>query len=379
MTDPATTEVLLAWMPGKQRVWSLQDEVPTLAAALLYGDTVKVLCPQSDDALETADYFDLARSALSRCVTFQALDSRYALMNDQGELIERDGSLTYVPLVPEVSAQFVQEVSAQVGAAIARGYLEDVAKGVRKLLTAVNAHEDRPRLLEHAGVGPVLLSQIEAAVHAADDAAHEATSELLGATFLHASMQEGRLPMLNDDGNALRGLLPETVASSRKSFEAMLANSMLAQLPSPATIPWDELADVRRGLERPLVRFRRAIARLARTNMNGNERERLQQVWREEVAPALAELEELVREASWRKVFFDTVSGDLKLYAGPLSAIAAASLTDVSSAVAAVTGVGAPLLKLAVVKKERQRAAESHEFFYLQEVGRRLRKQTWGT
>ena len=46
-------------MPGKQRVWSLQAEVPTLAAALLYGDAVKVLCPQSDDALETADYFDL--------------------------------------------------------------------------------------------------------------------------------------------------------------------------------------------------------------------------------------------------------------------------------------------------------------------------------
>lgn len=120
-------------MPREKRVWSLQAEVPTLTAALLYGDTVKFLCPQSDDAVETADYFDLTRGRLSSRVTFEALDSRYALVNDHGELVESEGFLTYVPLVPEVSAEFVRDFSTQVRAASDRGHFkpEIVLPGAR--------------------------------------------------------------------------------------------------------------------------------------------------------------------------------------------------------------------------------------------------------
>lgn len=102
----------------------------------------------------------------------------------------------------------------------------------------------------------------------------------------------------------------------------------------------------------------------------------MRQVWRDEVAPSLAELEELVREATWRQVFFDSVSGDLRLYAGPATALAVASATEVSTAVAAVVGVGAPVLKLAATKREREKAAARHELFYLRELGARLGRRT---
>lgn len=70
--------VVVGWLP-RSPGGSLAQEAKALAPAVLYGDSVTVICPQSDDALETQDYFDL-RDAVPGAVKFDALDSRYAAL-----------------------------------------------------------------------------------------------------------------------------------------------------------------------------------------------------------------------------------------------------------------------------------------------------------
>ncbi len=371
-----SAEILLGWLPGQVRRWRLGSEVSALAPALLYGDSVKVLCPHSDDALETEDYFDLMRGALAGRVEFIALDSGYALLEDDGAFVtEPDGHYRYGFLIPEVWEAYQERVLVSARAAIEAGDMSAAGWQIRKLSRAVN--EEGDELLALTGAPALVRPALRAAVQEAGEGAeHEAHAELLAEVFAHESMRERRYPMIDDVSGALADVLshrpshPMTVQSA----ELALGVSLLGTLPSPAAVPWDVLAGVRAGLDDPLTRFRGAVARLSRTPTSEDQSEWVQSVWAADVAPALIEVEELVREASWRSVFFNDVAGDLRTYAGPVLALLSTTVANFSSAVSAVVGLGPAALSVASHKARLSKAARQHDFFYLRELDRRLQR-----
>ena len=95
-------------------------------------------------------------------------------------------------------------------------------------------------------------------------------------------------------------------------------------------------------------------------------------VWRSRIAPALNELDELVREASLRNVFFGDVLGDLSSYAGPVIGIGAALNDALPALASAAIAAASPAVSTLAHWREKRRALRRHDFLFLREAGMRL-------
>jgi hypothetical protein len=148
-------------------------------------------------------------------------------------------------------------------------------------------------------------------------------------------MQPHSYALLDDSERVLNQHARDEAAEQIRSWaavrsrEASLSATVLRRLPSPnAAEPWDVIADIRMHLQPSLRRFRAAMSEIS-TAAEAHPLEEdfdayAEHVWRSRIAPALNELDELVREASIRSVFFGDVLGDLSSYAGPVIGIGAA-------------------------------------------------------
>lgn len=102
----------------------------------------------------------------------------------------------------------------------------------------------------------------------------------------------------------LSGIVADLIAQGRVtptgqdiagSSEAVLGAGLIARLPSFTEIPMNEVLDLRRDLEGPLVRYRSAVAGLRSQELDPYSPARdeiIDLVWRQHVAPALLEIEE---------------------------------------------------------------------------------------
>lgn len=382
-------EVVVGWLPGLMGE-SLAHGSRGLAPALLYGDRVRVICPQSDDALEMQDYFDL-RDALPGIVKFDALDSMYTELDATGEPARnKDGSYNQRPFAPQVWSELADRYIDVARNALLRGDNAGADVNVSKAAVLFDwGHPGDDRIVDAlAEYFPHMTrAQVVGAVTARSQVHDEVISNWLLGAFLEHGTGPGRYPLLDDVAGLLSGETWISASSGLSSFarargtEAALSAAILRTLPSPSVHEeWSVFADIRRDLKLQLRRFRAAMAELAAAadiNPFGPDFiDAADQILRMKVWPALAELEELVREASFRQVFFRDVTGDLSAYAGPLIGLGTAMSDTLPALMSAAIGAVTPLAASVSHGTERRREVRRHEFFFVHEAGRRLRRQT---
>ena len=132
----------------------------------------------------------------------------------------------------------------------------------------------------------------------------------------------------------------------------------------------DEILDIRRDLAGPLVRFRSAMAEIARgfeiDPIDSTYDEAIQSAWVERVHPALLELEELVEQKRLRKQFVDRApAGGIIGAAGTLVA-GLISHAPVGTGVAGIaTTVGATALGVLTERGKLDNAIRRHPYYLL--------------
>lgn len=134
----------------------------------------------------------------------------------------------------------------------------------------------------------------------------EVTAELFG--LLAGSVSDGSTHPLFDNraGEFVKlgveaGVIEVSDSGAARGKHAGLASHLLRRLPLFEAAPVDEILDIRRELERPLVRFRGAVARFSDgMRAAGWEAEEFvgdaEEVFVQEVEPAVIEIEEAVRD-----------------------------------------------------------------------------------
>ena len=172
---------------------------------------------------------------------------------------------------------------------------------------------------------------------------------------------------------------------ARAATEPHLAASFIGKMVAFPDARMDEILDVRRELADPLVRFRSAVAGMARqmeeTPMNEEFRQVADTLYRETVAPALLEIRDLERERGYRT----QLARHVKDGAGipdiektiTLAATAYFMLPGLGYAAAGLFGTAASAaVKLATtVAGERDKLAKerrTNKFLFLPEAERRL-------
>ncbi len=128
--------------------------------------------------------------------------------------------------------------------------------------------------------------------------------------------------VLRDD--RLSGIVAHLIAQGRVtptaqdiagSSEAVLGAGLIARLPSFTEIPMNEVLDLRRDLEGPLVRYRSAVAGLRSQELDPYSPARdeiIDLVWRQHVAPALLEIEEDLKEHGLIRELARSLSADVR-------------------------------------------------------------------
>ncbi len=379
--------VVVGWLPGVPG-GSLAHGAKALAPAVLYGDSVTVICPQSDDALEMQDYFEL-RDAVPDAVKFDALDSRYAAFDESGKpLVNENGQYMQQPYAPAVFSHLLDVNLDHAGKAWAAGAQQaafDAASRAAVLLEWLTRDDDELVEILHEKLPDIDQAALVQAVAARRRVHDEVIGSWLLGAFTEAGSGIGRYPLLDDPTGLLSvDALAEVSAAldpytRLRSAEAALSAAVLRTLPSPdVRLDWSELSDIRTELQLPLRRFRVAMAELSISasadQLAPDFDDVADQILRVKVWPILHELEELVRQGSIRNVFFRDVASDLSTYAGPLIGLATATAGVlpglVSAAVAAVTPVASSVSRIS----EKRQAIRRHEFFFVREADIRLRR-----
>lgn len=378
-------EVVMGWLPG-QVGESLAERARGLAPAVLYGDRVTMICPQSDDVREMWDYFDL-RQALPDVVEFDALDSMCVELDAAGNPVRKsDGSYNQHPFAPQVWSELVDayikrtheatvdgdHIGAQRNASMAAALLNWGYPGNEVIVEALATH-----------LPDMARTELVSAVEGQYEVRSEVMANWLLGAFIERGMGSGRYPLLDDAAGLLTDEARLEASSQLTSFarirasEAALSAVVLGTLPSPRTeADWTALADIRKELRLPLRRFRAAMAELAATTeaspLGPEFDEAADHILRTKVWTALAELEELVREATFRQVFFRDVAGDLSTYAGPIIGLGTAMSDTLPTLVSATVSTVTPLVASISHGSQRRREAKRHEFFFVHEAARRL-------
>ena len=379
--------VVVGWLP-RSPGGSLAQGAKALAPAVLYGDSVTVICPQSDDALETQDYFDL-RDAVPGAVKFDALDSRYAALDSSGQpLANENGEYLWQPYAPAVWSHLVEVYLDNARQAWAGGGNQQALESVARCAVMLGwkyQPDDELVAAFCAELPDIPREDLQGAVAARREFRDDVVGAWLLGAFVDVGSEIGRYLLLDDPAGLLsRDAL--TRASSGldrytrlRGAEAALSAAVLRTLPSPdVSADWSELADIRKNLQVPLRRFRVAIAELSigasTDQLSPDFDDVADQILRTKVWPALHELEELIREGSIRSVFFRDVTGDLSAYAGPLLGLATAASGALPNLVSAALGAVTPIASSVSHVRQKREAIRRHEFFFVREAERRLRR-----
>jgi hypothetical protein len=162
----------------------------------------------------------------------------------------------------------------------------------------------------------------------------------------------------------------------RRGSEVGAATAFMAFLPYFAQLPMDEILDLRRELQEPLVRFRGEMASLSRTfNTRQFDREfraEVEDAWRQRVEPALADIREALSEHGLLREAASVARGDVRrllVEAGGIFVAANTFRLSISNLMTAGIAVGAPLADVLGRALNDSRsgtaAARSNSFYFL--------------
>jgi hypothetical protein len=209
--------------------------------------------------------------------------------------------------------------------------------------------------------------------------------------LLKALLQDPRVRLLLDDqvGHLVRSLVDEGQVELGKfalkhAGEACVGSGLIARLPAFPHAPTDELLDLRRDLSNPLARYRSAVSRIADKltfrSFDPESAAEIDDLWINEVAPALAEMQEGFAEHGLVREIARTMGADLKTVitagAGAAVFIGLDQLSAVNNWIATAAAVAGPaaqaVASAAVKRREATRTLKQRELFYLYEVDSRL-------
>lgn len=179
-----------------------------------------------------------------------------------------------------------------------------------------------------------------------------------------------------------KGRVAPTQQDLEGSAEAVLGAGLIARLPSFTEIPMDEILDLRRDLQGPLVRYRSAVAGMRSQELDPyspSRNEVIDFVWRQQVAPALLDIEEDLREhglirelaRSLRADIRDVVKG-LPLRSALAVAGGSAAQFDetIQAAAAAVFGLIPTISDAGANRRDARREIARRDFYYLYRLNR---------
>jgi len=373
---------------SEQQDLTLGDELRLVKAALLYADTVTLASPGAAAVL-----------AASRLMNVEPVE-RHRRLLDLAALLMDPEIRQYVPLLTQrrfrrqfpnyaelkaILDRSVEEVAGVVGGIGLQAHLPE-------LQTAITAG-----VLEIDDLG---LDPVAFLTDAVLSASGRAPSEGSAATAIGAmvarvggAVAPGALtyPLFDDGANRLAEALTalgQQGVSRRPATEAGLASHFVGRLPAFPDATVAEVIDVRRGLQRPLIRFRGAVAGMAReleeAPWDSGFRDLADSLYRSEVAPALLDLEENVRDSGTLSlVRHAALSGTPYKAAGATIALGLAGAATLPDIAALALAVGTPFAMAAgaaaeIVKEQfrLQHERERNRFLFVYEADRDLQRTT---
>ncbi len=374
---------------SEQQDLTLADELRLVKAALLYADKVTLASPAAAMVL-----------AASRLMKVEPVARHRRMLDLAAPLMDQDVR-QYVPLLTQRRFRRQFPDYAQLKAILDRS-AEDVAHVFGKIGQEAHLPELQTAIdaglleIDELGLDPVafLTDAVLAASGRAPTQGSTAAALMAMVTRVGGSVAPGSLtyPMFDDGANrlaeaieALEGASQHRV-SRRPAAEVGLAGHFVGRIPAFPDATVAEIIDVRRGLQQPLVRFRGAMAGMAReleeAPWDSGFRHLADSLYRSEVGPALLDLEENTRDSGALSLLrHAALSPTPYKAAGATVAIALAGATVMPDIAALAFSVGSPLAAVAAATAEavKEQLRLQHErgrnrFLFLYEANQGLKR-----
>jgi hypothetical protein len=267
------------------------------------------------------------------------------------------------------------------------------SKDVRRLVDQLNAAWEELRRkvseqMEQAGAGE-LATAVESGFVEIEPLLDEDRGELedLFEEFvlkLASVLAEGRaFPLFDDRTGSLvaagvaEGLFAPSAESLRRGKEMGAAAQFMSHLPAfpPATI--GEVLDIRDDLREPLIRFRSAMVKIARLLDSAPYEEdftlQVESIRREEVVPAVQEIQERVRDNAFLRQLLGEAAKDIPKWLGRgFVALAVTPWSDVPALVVAGATALEPTATAAWKKYQEGKQIRKAQYYFLYETDRLL-------
>jgi hypothetical protein len=371
---------------SEQQDLTLADELRLVKAALLYADKVTLASPATAMVL-----------AASRLMNVDPVERHRRLLGLAAPLMDPEVR-QYVPLVTQrrFRRQFPNYVQL-------KAMLDRSANDVADVLEAIGQQAHMPELrtaisaglleIDELALDPTALmtdAVLRASGHTptegSTDAALRAMVARVGSAVAPGSLT---YPMFDDGANRLAEALEaagQQHVSRSPAAEVGLAGHFVGRMPAFPDATIAEIIDVRRGLQRPLVRFRGALAGMAReleeAPWDPEFRTLADSMYRSEVEPALLDLEEKTRDSGALSLLrHAALSGKPYAAAGATVAIALTGARVMPDIAALAFSVGSPLAAVAAgaaeMVKEQLRLRQDRDrnrFLFLYETNRGLER-----
>jgi hypothetical protein len=166
--------------------------------------------------------------------------------------------------------------------------------------------------------------------------------------------------------------------------QAGAAAGLFEELPTFPAAHVDEVLDIRKELDRPLVRFRSALAglteRMETTAYDAEFREELHELYIAEVAPAMLEIRELIEQNSYLRRLLNHATQNDTLVGGTVAAGLGVVIghtvhaPDLLALGPLAIPAAAAAVRAAWEQDVARRTVQQHQFYFLHGVEERLRQ-----
>lgn len=376
---------------------SLAKEVELVRAALLYADEIEVVSPGAGMVASMTEVAEGDRYGLLNVLA--SMDDRLIASLPTGRELPANWReiLPAMMFAIEMGPDWIRRLPGgnAIDPAVLRqiggldGQFDEIMSTFRGAADTLLARSGGGELQPAIKAGVVTVSPLPL-----PDAADPPAMVSKFVAKLTELLADRRLRLLFDDSVAglVRSMVDLGLATPhqltvRHAGEAAVGSGFVTRLPAFTAAPIDELLDLRADLADPLSRYRRAVSvmagKLAYRAFDEESAVEIEDIWRNEVDPALRDLREGFAEHGLVRELSRTLLLDLKTYvsgaAGAGLWVAMEDLTSLSGVIRAV-GAGAPAAAVAAQsvaasgyrRHDARRQLEKHELFYLYEVENRL-------
>lgn len=375
---------------------SLDRELQSVRAAILYADEIEVVSPASEMLLGMNDLAETSSAPAFDILRGLDCDTLDKMSSGRGE--EMKAVLDALPIfldprfesvlgaLDDEQAKTFHELSAGL-----RDMAEESSQELRDQFATMNADAGGPELAAATKTGVVKLKPL----FGADDAWDESVLVERYAAEIIDLLADGSRHMLLDQGTTqfARALIEDnrvepSALALPNALQALLGTGVIARLPTFGETPADELLDMRSDLMAPLGRYRRAVASLGEKMrvgpLDGEAQADVDHLYLTEIAPALVEMREQLADHGLVREFAKTIGANLKAVvtggvatsglvfgihaATDLAAVAGAGL----AAMPALTGAAAVLAQATQNRREALADVRGLDLYYLHELDRRM-------